>query len=214
MTTYEQEIEISNKLKEHYECDVIINESIPYTLYRASDLGKILGMSNIRAILANYNKLKISRSTNGGNQIVVYITCESLIKLLTKCRKPNAIEVSKKINIDVITKYYVSIETDIIKCILTTFDGNIITPQYRVDNYYIDLYFDEYSLAIECDERHHTYPNNKIQDLERQLYITKKLGCRFIRFNPSDPKFNLFQLLNNIHIHLSVCPRKELENYS
>ena len=61
MTTYEQEIEISNKLKEHYECDVIINESMPYTLYRASDLGKILGMSNISSILVNYDKLKISK---------------------------------------------------------------------------------------------------------------------------------------------------------
>ena len=212
MTTYEQEIEISNKLKEYYECDVIINESIPYTLYRASDLGKILGMSNIRSILVNYDKLKISKLTNGGNQNVAYINCDSLIKLLSKSRKPNAIELSKKMNIDVITKYYVSIETDIIKCILTTFDGNIITPQYNVDNYYIDLYFDEYLLAIECDERHHKYPTNKFNDLQRQQYITNKLGCRFIRFNPNEPSFNLFQLLNDIYIHLSVFPRKKLEN--
>jgi very-short-patch-repair endonuclease len=209
MTTYEQEIEISNALKQKYDCDVIINNSIPYTLYRASDVGNILGMSNIRTVLLNYDKIQISKSTKGGNQNVTYINCNTLIKLLTKCRKPKAIEMAKNINIDVVTKYYVSIETDIIQCILTTFDGNVITPQYKVDNYYIDLYFNEYSLAIECDERHHVSSTNKINDLERQYCIMKKLGCRFIRFKPSDPKFNIFQLLNDIH--LSVFPRKTLE---
>ena len=129
-----------------------------------------------------------------------------MIKILVKSRKNAAIEFAKIINLDVLTKYCIAIETDIIECILTTFDGNVMETQYNVDNYRIDLYFVEYNLAIECDERHHA--NNKINDDVRQFYIQTKLGCRFIRFRPHDKDFNLFQLLNDIYIHLSVHPRR------
>lgn len=212
MTSFEKEIELSNNIKQNYECDVIISETRPYTLYCGADIGKILGISNIRGVLSGYNKINILKKTKGGHQNVTYIDYDSLIKLITKSRKPMAIEVSEKLNIKTITKYYVSIETDVIKCLLTAFDGNVMTPQYKVDNYFIDLYFDEYLLAIECDENHHNSDTNKFKDAERQQHIMRKTGCRFIRFNPSDTKFNIFGLINDIYIHLSVFPRKLSEN--
>lgn len=209
MTTYEQEIEFSNKLKQHYTCDVLTNTNRPYTLYCANDIAFILSIFNIRSALRNYDKCYITKNTKGGEQSLTYIDYETLIKFIVKSRKTSAIEFAEKLKLDISAKYYVSIETDIIKCILKTFDGNKMTTQYNVDNYRIDLYFEEHCLAIECDENHHNNPENKLKDLQRQGYIYQKLGCRFIRFNPYDKKFNLFELLNSIYIHLALSHRFE-----
>ena len=205
MITNEEEIEKCNIIKNNYECDIIINANKPYTLYNAGDIGKILGFGNIRGIVRTFNdseKIKISKKTNGGNQNVSYITYDGLIKVLLKSRKPESIDMSTLMGLNRKTQYYVSIETDIIKCILTTFDGNNMKMQYNIDDYYIDLYFPEYLLAIECDEFHHNNSKNKIQDDIRTLHINKTLGCSFIRFNPYEKGFNLFVLLNDIHKHL------------
>ncbi len=105
------------------------------------------------------------------------------------------------LELQIYTKYFISIESDISKCILTTFHGHIMVHQYRIEEFKIDLYFPEYKLAIECDEHNHvSYKNNK--DSERQLIITQKLGCKFIRFNPNKKDFNVFILLNDIHMHI------------
>lgn len=207
MKTFEEEIEQCNIIKNNYECDIIVNENKPYTLYNACDIGKILGMSSIRSIIRSFDnneKINVSKTTKGGSQNVSYITYDGLIKLLLKSRKPESIDLSIMMGLDRKTQFYVSVETDIIKCILTTFYGNNMKPQYKIDNYYIDLYFPDYLLAIECDEFHHNNSKNKIYDDIRSIHITKTLCCKFIRFNPYDIKFNLFTLLNDIHIHLFI----------
>jgi len=211
MTTYEQEIDFSNKLKHHYECDVLTNTTRPYTLYCANDIAFILSIFNIRSALRNYDKCYITKKTKGGEQSLTYINYETLVKFIVKSRKTSAIEFAEKLNLDITMKYYVSVETDIINCILKTFNGNVMTTQYKVDNYKIDLYFEEHNLAIECDEDHHDTPQNELKDLQRQGYIFKKLSCRFIRFNPNDKNFNLFGLLNSIYIHLALSHRHELK---
>ena len=227
--TNEEEIEKCNIIKNNYKCDIIINENKPYTLYNAGDIGNILGFSNIRSNIRTFDdseRIKFSKKTNGGNQTATYITYDGLIKILLKSRKPKSIDMSNLIGLNRKTQYYVwsepeplgvgervnsavpegnegvSIETDIIKCILTTFDGNKMKTQYNIGDYYIDLYFPDYLLAIECDELHHNNCKNKIQDDIRALCINKTLGCRFIRFNPYEKSFNLFVLLNDIHKHL------------
>lgn len=205
MITNEEEIEKCNIIKKNYKCDIVINENKPYTLYNAGDIGNILGFCNIRSNIRTFDdseRINISKKTNGGNQTATYITYDGLIKILLKSRKPKSIDMSNLIGLNRKTQYYVSIETDIIKCILTTFDGNNMKTQYNIGDYYIDLYFPEYLLAIECDELHHNNCKNKIQDDIRALQINNTLGCRFIRFNPYEKSFNLFVLLNDIHKHL------------
>ena len=55
-------------------------------------------------------------------------------------------------------------------------------PQFRVENYRIDLYIKDINVAIEYDEnghKHYTYA----QQEERQKKIENRLGCKFIRIN-------------------------------
>ena len=48
----------------------------------------------------------------------------------------------------------------------------------------IDVYFTEYLLAVEIDEKDHT-ERDIIFEEKRQKAIEKKLGCEFIRINTS-----------------------------
>lgn len=56
--------------------------------------------------------------------------------------------------------------------------------QYPVDNYKIDLYIPEYSIAIEIDEEAHRY--KKDYDKIRQNYIENQIHCKFIRVNEGE----------------------------
>lgn len=69
--------------------------------------------------------------------------------------------------------------------------------QYRVDNYFIDLYIPELNLAIECDENGHRF-YDKQKELEREQYVKNKLGCEFIRYNPNDKNFKVTDVVNEI----------------
>ena len=73
---------------------------------------------------------------------------------------------------------------------------------YKVDQYRIDLYFEEKKIVIECDEEHHDNINNIILDKIREENIKKELNCKFIRYKPFDENFNIFKLLNEIYINI------------
>jgi hypothetical protein len=96
-TIFQEEVNIANKIKDKYECDIIINNEPPYTLYCVSDIGKILNMSNIRGVIRNLEKNYINKPTNGGNQKVSYITYKSLLTMLTRSRKNSCIDFAKNI---------------------------------------------------------------------------------------------------------------------
>jgi very-short-patch-repair endonuclease len=214
MTSFEQEFEKAGIIQGKYDCRIIFDKyQEPYTLYNANDIAKLLGYNNIRALISTYNeneKKKIITETEGGSQYVLYLTWKGLQKMLLKSRKTTSIEFSKLLDIDKKMEFYTCVETDVIKCLLKTFDCNIMIPQYKVGIYYIDLYFPEYLLAIEIDEKHHNNPTNVIKDSTRTQYIIQQLGCRFIRCKPYEKNFDLFSFINNIYIHLSVAPRQKI----
>ena len=210
-TTSEEANDMYHKMTKTYGNDICTRiDEYPYVLFQSSKIGKILGYANIRPRFIHnieHDKYKryLSVKTAGGNQTVLFISCDTLLHVITTCRKPAAIEMAKLLEIRVNTRFYVSVETDIVKCILTTFDGHMMIPQYHVKGYLIDLYFPEYSLAIECNENRHDYHVD--EDAIRIREITTELGCRFICFYPQKPGFCLFKLLNDILMHISVHPK-------
>ncbi|AEB77394.1 antirepressor protein (plasmid) [Clostridium botulinum] len=62
----------------------------------------------------------------------------------------------------------------------------ILEKQFIVDNYRLDGYIPSLKLAIEYDEGQHKISTNKKLDKIRQDYISKKLGCTFIRCDYED----------------------------
>lgn len=61
--------------------------------------------------------------------------------------------------------------------------GGLLEFEYqkKIEKYYIDFYCDKYKLAIEYDEEHHTKKEILTKDDERQQYLTKNYGIKFIR---------------------------------
>jgi very-short-patch-repair endonuclease len=197
--TKEDEISIANRLKEKYKCDIIFNEDIPYTLYCAQDIGIILEYSNINKIIKCENKYQIKSKTNNGYHNKSYMTLTLLLKLLNKSRKESSLDICNIIDINIHSNKFICIETDTIKSIMDTFCGEKMIKQFRIKKYYIDLYFEEYRLAIECDEKH----DNIIYDSKRENEIIDELDCVFIRYKPFDKDFNIFKILNKIYLHIN-----------
>jgi len=66
----------------------------------------------------------------------------------------------------------------------------------------IDLYLQNAKLAIECDEHDHYWQEDFNDYQKREEDINKELGCRFLRFNPHEPNFNLGEIINIIFHHI------------
>ena len=80
---------------------------------------------------------------------------------------------------------------------MDTFEGENIETKYRVLKYKIDLYFHDYKLAVEIDEKGHKGRNSE-HETKRQKEIENELNCKFIRINPDEENFKTFRAQNKI----------------
>ena len=76
----------------------------------------------------------------------------------------------------------------------------------------IDIYFSEYSLAVEIDEKGHT-DRDFIFEEKRQKALEKKLGCKFIRINTSNAKngYDLDYEVGNIEAFIDEFKNKKIK---
>ena len=90
---------------------------------------------------------------------------------------------------------------------MDTFEGDNMQTQYSVLGYRIDLYFHDYKLAIEVDEKGHE-DRNIDHEIKRQETIKEKLSCEFIRTNPDEKNYNMLKAINEIHRHIKESIKK------
>jgi very-short-patch-repair endonuclease len=91
-----------------------------------------------------------------------------------------------------------NLEASTIGFIYDCFHKNVnIKKQYKIDNYFIDLYFIDHKIAIECDEFNH---NDRDAEYEknRENKIIEILKCSFIRFDPRDENFKLSDIISDL----------------
>jgi len=129
------------------------------------------------------------------------ITIKTIKLLIKSTNTPSIINLMKLLNIDILKYKIPRKETTNLNKIIKVFSKEKITPQKYVGKYRIDLYFPDYKLGIECDEKDHAYENPKYKK-ERQKYIENNLNATFIRFNPDDPNFDIFEVISKIHYHM------------
>ena len=78
----------------------------------------------------------------------------------------------------------------------------------------IDVYFTEYCLAVEIDEKGHT-DRDLIFEEKRQKALEKKLNCTFIRINTSKENFDVDYEASRIQTFISQFKDnkiKEIDN--
>ena len=81
------------------------------------------------------------------------------------------------------------------------FEGENIQTHYRVLEYEFDIYFHDYKLAVEIDEKDHQ-DRDISREIERQKALKKELSCKFIRINPDKETFKFFKPQNKIFRHI------------
>ena len=76
----------------------------------------------------------------------------------------------------------------------------------------IDVYFSEYSLAVEIDEKGHT-DRDLIFEEKRQEALEKKLGCKFIRISTSNAKngYDLDYEVGNIEAYIDEFKNRKIK---
>lgn len=171
--------------------------------YCAKDITKVLLLENNRTFVKNIkkqNKKVFKCPTIGGLQSLTFINNDALKELLTKSRSPNIEKIVGLCGLKLDTVYECK-EGTTIKQIMKVFSGETMELQYSVGDYRIDLYFPFHKLAIECDEFNHS-DRNINDEIKRQKFIEKNLGCKFYRYNPDDKNFDIFNVINGIYIHL------------
>jgi very-short-patch-repair endonuclease len=112
-------------------------------------------------------------------------------------RTPQVDNVAKELGLDMLTivRGFVP-ELETIKTIRRAFPSIESICQFQFGPFRIDLYFPLYTLAIECDENRHVY--HVEDDEKRQVWLEKNLGCKFIRFNPEHPTFDIIDVIGQI----------------
>ena len=121
---------------------------------------------------------------------------------------PKSIECRSKLGFN---QYDITLtkEQSVLKSVMDAFEGENMQTQYSVLGYRIDLYFHDYRLAIEVDEKGHK-DRNINHEIQRQKALEKELRHEFIRINPDEEDFKIFKAVNEIHSHIKKSTKKSL----
>lgn len=113
------------------------------------------------------------------------------LKLTKRSRLPNDMKVEY-------VKRYLPKETETLTFIYEAFKGvyNIVL-QHQVLRYRVDMYIVDKNIVVECDEHGHAN-RDPTYEITRQEDIAECYNCKFIRFNPDAPDFQLSKLINTI----------------
>jgi len=134
----------------------------------------------------------------------ILITRDGVIEILLKTRKsitPDVLHILKKFNIDTTNKKCLTKEQQTFSSITNAFKTETFEDQYKVGKYYLDLYFPEYKIIIECDENGHT-DRKPYKERERMDFVNEKLGLEdsnWIRYNPDEKDFDITKVIGKIY---------------
>lgn len=174
----------------------------PNLLFKATDIGTVLGISNIHCTTqslppSSYTKIKIE--TNRGLQNAVFLTTLGLKTIICSSRKSKAQEMAKVLGIDIVDTHLVCIETSTLDFIQEAFEGEKMTTHFPFGKYSVDLYFNDYNIVVEYDECQHNKTHNTKLDNERQQYIETTFGSTFVRIRQNEGKISIAKAINQIY---------------
>ena len=122
-----------------------------------------------------------------------------IMPVIMHCRvsTPKSIEVRSKLGFN---QYDITLtkEQSVLKSVMDAFEGENMQTQKSVLVYRTDLYFHDYKLAIEVDEKGHK-DRNIDHEIQRQKALEKERSCKFIRIDRDEEDFNIFKAINKIH---------------
>ena len=187
-------------------------DHIYFEYFVGYEIAALLGYKNTTSIIQN----NVSKS----NQIefrdypgikepeinpkAILISRDGAIELLIKTRKrisPDVAYILKKFNIETTNRKCLTKEQQTLSTITNVFKTEKFEDQFKIGTYYLDLYFSEYKIVIECDENGHT-DRKPWKERERMDYVNEKLeidDSDWIRFNPDEHDFDISRVIGRIY---------------
>ena len=144
----------------------------------------------------------------------ILITRDGAIEIILKTRKrisPDVLHILKAFNIDTTNKKCLTKEQQTLSSITNAFKTENFEDQFKVDMYYLDLYFPDYKLVIECDENGHS-DRKPYNERERMDYVNKKFNIddtNWIRYNPDEYDFDISKVFGKIYRKIDEIKRIE-----
>lgn len=203
-----KEQETNDELLEYY----YVSNGMMFEYFVGYEIAALLGYKNTTQVIVN--------SVSKSNQLIfkdypgtkipfldprtILITRDGAVEILLKTRKrisPDVAHILKKFNIETTNKKCLTKEQQTLSSITDAFKTEKYEDQYKVGNYFLDLYFPDYKLVIECDENGHS-DRKPGDERSRMDYINKELkidDSYWIRFNPDEHNFDVMKVVSKIH---------------
>ena len=198
-----------------------INNGYCFEYFVGFEITSLLGYKNTNAALVNVSKQnKIEFRDYPGvrkpklDPKTILITRDGAIEILIKTRKrltPDVLHILKTFHIDTTNRKCLTKEQQTLSSIANTFKAEKIEDQFKVGNYYLDMYFPEYKLVIECDENGHS-DRKPCDERERMDFVNKELGTKdrnWIRFNPDEFDFDMSRVTGRIYNRINAIKEEK-----
>jgi len=203
-----------------------INNGYCFEYFVGYEITALLGYKNAIQTLVNVSKQnKIEFREYPGVKIpkldpkTILINRDGAIEILLKTRKrltPDVLYILKEFHIDVTNRKCLSKEQQSISGIANTFKTEKIEDQFKVGPYYLDMYFPEYKIVIECDENGHA-DRKPCDERARMDYVNKELGIKdvnWIRYNPDEFGFDIHRVSGMIYNRINAIKEEKYKRES
>lgn len=193
-----------------------ISNHLWFEYFVGFEITALLGYKNTRQVIKNcvskFNQL-VFRDYPGIKEPnldprVILLTRDGVIEILLKTRKlitPDVEYLLQKFGIKTTNKKCLTKEQNTLSNIAKIFKIEKIDTQVPVGTYYLDMYFPDYKMVIECDELGH-FDRDPKDERERVEYINTALGIddtHWVRFNPDSESFDMSRLVGDIYMCIS-----------
>ena len=188
-----------------------------FTYYVGYEITSLLGYKDVNQVIrhnvSKHNQLPF-REYPGVKEPpldprTILVTHNGVCEILLKTRKrisPDVLHLLKRFGIETTNRKCLSKEQQTLSSISNVFKTEKYEDQYKTGKYFIDLYFSEYRLCIECDENGHS-DRRPSDERERMDFVNKELeidDSHWIRFNPDEKDFDMSRVIGQILLYMKT----------
>ena len=199
-----------------------ISNGIFFEYFVGYQITSLIGYTNVTQALANVSKQhKIEFRDYPGvrkpmlDPKTILITGDGVVEFLIKTRKrltPDVLHMLKEFGISTTNRKCLTKEQQTLSAIANAFKTEKIEDQFKIGSYYLDMYFPEYKIVIECDENGHA-DRKPYTERDRMDYVNKEFDIEdssWIRFNPDEYDFDLSKVIGRIYSKIIQSKKEKL----
>jgi len=147
----------------------------------------------------------------------ILITRDGAIEILIKTRKrisPDVLHFLKNFGIVTTNRKCLTKEQQTLSALTNSFKTEKFEDQFKVGRYYLDLYFPEYKIVVECDENGHA-DRKPYKERERMDFVNEKLNLtddNWIRYNPDAEDFDISKVIGKIYTRINLLKSVQIQD--